>query len=384
MEFRDRYHLEVRPIISGYDRKTCWVQARAGAIPTRPGCVVLTMQKLLLTGSDVFYELNELRTDDGGETWSGPVAHKETLGRRDVAPNIETVVCDFCPQWHAASGTLLGTGHSVMYENNVIMTTVVPRQVAYSAYHPETRTWNPWDTLAFPEEDVFFHCGSGCSQRWDCEDGTILLPVYATEKSNPNPKVTVVRCGFDGTQLTYIERGNFLVLNEGRGYCEASLAKFQGRYYMTLRNDFRGYVSVSDDGLHWAEPKEWRFDHGLELGNYNTQQHWVVGPEALYLVYTRKAGWNDHVFRNRAPLFMAEVDTDTLSVKRNTERIIVPDRGARLGNFNVTPIDENETWVIAAEWMQNDVVGHGEVGAKFCEQYGSDNTIWAARISWRP
>ena len=108
----------------------------------------------------------------------------------------------------------------------------------------------------------------------------------------------------------------------------------------------------------------------------------MTGPEALYLVYTRRAVWNEHVFRNRAPLFMAEVDTDTLTVKRNTERIVVPDRGARLGNFNVTPIDETETWVIAAEWMQSSA-GHGETGAKYCEQYGSDNTIWAAKIKWR-
>jgi hypothetical protein len=33
--------------------------------------VVLTMQKLLLTGSDVFFALNEMRTDDLGKTWRG-------------------------------------------------------------------------------------------------------------------------------------------------------------------------------------------------------------------------------------------------------------------------------------------------------------------------
>lgn len=382
MKFRDRYHLEVRPIIRGYDRKTCWVQARAGAIPTKPGCVVLTMQKLLLTGSDVFYELNELRTDDGGETWSGPIAHKDTLGRHDVSPGVEKVICDFSPQWHHASGTLLGTGHTALYLNNVIMTENAPRHVAYSVYDFEKRTWIPWDTMEMPKEDIFFNCGAGCTQRWDCQDGTILLPIYANYKDNPFSQVVVVRCGFDGSKLTYLEHGNFLERNENRGYAEPSIARFHGRYYLTIRHDLRGYVSVSDDGLHWAEPKEWCFDHGLPLGNYNTQQHWVVGPEALYLVYTRNAGWNDHVFRNRAPLFMAEVDTNTLRVKRNTERIVVPDRGARLGNFNVTPINETETWIIAAEWMQNDNVGHGEIGAEFCEQYGSDNTIWAARISW--
>lgn len=381
MEFPDRYHLELQPILGGYDRKTCWVQARAGAIPTQPGCVVMTMQKLLLTGSDVFYELNEMRTDDGGETWSEPIAHSETLGRRPAEEGMETVVCDFCPQWHAASGTLLGTGHSVKYRNNEVDHDG-RREIAYSAYHPETRTWNPWDTVDMPDEDIFYRCGSGCSQRWDHEDGTILLPMYCRRKNDTATKVAVVRCGFDGTKLTYLERGTFLERNEDRGLAEASLAKFAGRYYLTIRHDRCGYVSVSDDGLHWTELKEWRFDHGLELGSYNTQQHWVIGPDALYLVYTRRVVWNDHVFRNRAPLFMAEVDTDSLTVKRNTERIVVPDRGARLGNFNVTPVDENETWIFAAEWMQSSA-GRGEVGAKFCEQYGSDNTIWAAKIHWR-
>ena len=42
-------------ITSGFDGKYCWVQARAGAIPGDPPVVVMTMQRLLLTGSDVFY-----------------------------------------------------------------------------------------------------------------------------------------------------------------------------------------------------------------------------------------------------------------------------------------------------------------------------------------
>ena len=58
--------------------------------------------------------------------------------------------------------------------------------------------------------------------------------------------------------------------------------------------------------------------------------------------------------------------------RRETERELVPNRGARLGNFAVCTVSPNETWVVVAEWMQ-------PVG---CERYGSDNTIWAARIVW--
>ena len=378
MNYSDAYRLQLSPVISGYDRQTCWVQARAGVIPTGIGCVVMTMQKLMLTGSDVFYELNEMRTDNWGKTWEGPVPHSDTMGRRKEQDGIEVAICDFCPQWHAASGKLLGTGHVARYAGNRLLPAPRPRDVAYSFYDSENRIWSQWDILRMPKADIFFSCGAGSAQRWDCVDGTILLPVYTTSSNDNCYKTVVVRCAFDGQCLSYMEHGSFLDLPEPRGLYEPSMVFYNGRYYLTMRNDLRGYVAVSDNGLEWETPQEWRFDHGKPLGTYNTQQHWLVGPKGLYLVYTRQAGWNDHVFRHRAPLFMAEVDTETLTIKRNTERIVIPERGARLGNFHVTKVSEKETWIIAAEWMQSKK-GVGLEGSMFCEQFGSDNTIWVAR-----
>ncbi|MBS3762593.1 MAG: exo-alpha-sialidase, partial [Planctomycetes bacterium] len=118
--------------------------------------------------------------------------------------------------------------------------------------------------------------------------------------------------------------------------------------------------------------RPWLFDDGTELGNYNTQQHWVTHSNGLFLVYTRRGLGNDHVFRHRAPLMIAEVDPEELVVIRDTERELVPNRGARLGNFAVTDVSPSETWVVVAEWMQ----------PVDCEKYGSDNTIWAARLIW--
>ena len=69
-------------------------------------------------------------------------------------------------------------------------------------------------------------------------------------------------------------------------------------------------MSVSDDGLQFAEPKPWTFDDGAELGSYNTQQHWLAHSDGLFLVYTRRGANNDHIVRHRAPLFMAQVDPD--------------------------------------------------------------------------
>jgi len=116
----------------------------------------------------------------------------------------------------------------------------------------------------------------------------------------------------------------------------------------------------------------WNFDDGRDLGNYNTQQHWVTHSNGLFLVYTRRGANNDHVFRHRAPLFMAQVDPEKLCVIRETEQILVPERGARLGNFGVTDVSENETWVTVSEWMQP----HG------VEKYGSDGSVFIARIHW--
>src|SRR5262245_11381325 len=82
------YRVERTTVRSGFDGRTCWVHARAGAIPPRsPGnrsdrpIVVMTLQKLQLDRSDVFYGLNDLRTDDLGRTWTGPTPHS-SLDRR--------------------------------------------------------------------------------------------------------------------------------------------------------------------------------------------------------------------------------------------------------------------------------------------------------------
>jgi hypothetical protein len=163
-----------------------------------------------------------------------------------------------------------------------------------------------------------------------------------------------------------------LRLDVARGLYEPSLITFCGRYYLTLRNDERGYVSVSDDGLHFAEPKPWTFDDGAELGSYNTQQHWLSHRDGLFLVYTRRGANNDHIVRHRAPLFMARVDPEKLQIIRASEKVVVPERGAELGNFGCARINEHESWVTVCEGMfMKDSKARGAEGATF-----------VARILW--
>ena len=369
-----RFRIQLEVADHGFDKKTCWVHARAGVVPSHGGRepeIVMTMQKLLLSGSDVFYALNEMWSEDLGKTWAGPIEHA-TLGRRDEPNGVEVCICDFTPKWHVATGKLLGIGQSVRYGDNRVLETR-RREVAYSVYDPKRRTWSRWTAMALPaDREDFQDAGSGSAERFDLPNGELLVPIYFKRPEATQYASTVARCRFDGETLSYVEHGSEHTVAIKRGLYEPSLTKFGSRFFLTLRNDLAGYVTSGTDGLHYGEPIIWRFDDGQELGNYNTQQHWVTHGQGLFLVYTRRGANNDHVFRHRAPLFIAQVDPKRLCVLRETERVLVPEHGARLGNFGVVDVNQDETWVTAAEWMQ-------PVGV---EQYGSDNRIYTARILW--
>ena len=121
-------------------------------------------------------------------------------------------------------------------------------------------------------------------------------------------------------------------------------------YYLTLRNDVNGMVSASKDGKYFSEPKEWKFDTDSLVNIENTQSHWVKSPWGLYLVYTsshRKE--SENVFRGRAPLFIAQFDENKMCLLKNTEKILVPNTGAQLGNFGAVDIDESNSWVVTSE-----------------------------------
>jgi hypothetical protein len=377
------FTIERQVIREGFDGEYCWVHPRAGIVPQpggAPPAVVMTLQRLWLKGSDVFGPLHELRTDDLGRTWSGPVEHAATLGHRPEPAGVTVGPCDFWPQWHAASGRLLGIGHTVRYRNQAVIRDR-PRETCYSVYDPAARTWTPWRTLALPAEARFHNAGAGCAQRVDLPDGDILLPFYFKARGETDYRVAVLRCGFDGTALVVRAIGSELTVRGGRGLYEPSLAQVGGTFFLTLRHDNGAYVATSRDGLHFGAPRPWTWDDGTDLGSYNTQAHWVTHGAALFLVYTRKGAGNDHVFRHRAPLFLAQVDPAGPAVLRATEKILVPEHGARLGNSGVTRISADETWVTVAEWMQGNpplrIIPPGN-------PRGADNRVWAAKIRFAP
>lgn len=361
-----------------FDGDSCWAHPRAGIVPGegKKGVprVVMTMNSLDLAGSDVFRGVFGLQTDDLGTTWSEPKEIMPLSPRYEVIDGTErpVAVSDFWPRWHQASGKLLGIGHTVAYSPDWKVVPVRPRHTSYSVYDPAQNNWLPWKKVDMPDPVKFYNSGAGCVQRYDQPDGSILLP-FSFRHPEKNSVVTVGQCRFDGSTLHFLRNGDEIAIDDGtRGLGEPSLARFNGEYFLTIRNDIQGYVTRSRDGQSFAPIQPWKFDDGTDLGNYNTQQHWVTHSDGLFLVYTRRGANNDHVFRHRAPLFMAQVDPETLRVIRETETILVPERGARLGNFGVTDVSPGETWVTVSEWMQ----------PKGVEKYGSDGSVFVARIHW--
>lgn len=361
-----------------FDGTFCWFHPRVAPIPGRDGVkpeIVMTLQKHLLPGDDYYSGLYTMSSSDFGEHWSEPVAQPE-LGWREEPGGVTWAVCDVTPGWHAASGKVLATGHTVRYLNGALAPLPRARETAYSVYDPAQRAWSPWQLLDMTDKEKFFSSGAGCTQWIEEKDGSVLLPVYVTPRST-DPRAcswaTVLRCTFDGNVLSCAAQGDEIRLDIPRGCDEPSLTRFRDRYYLTIRNDERAYVTSGDDGLHFAPIKSWTFDDGTELGSYNTQQHWITHQDGLFLAYTRRGADNDDVFRSRAPLFMAQVDPERLCVLRKTERILMPNRGATLGNFGVCSVSPEETWVTDAE------------GMFFPEVYkkrGATGAIFAARIHW--
>ncbi|HSI07978.1 MAG TPA: sialidase family protein [Rariglobus sp.] len=348
----DPFRIENQIILTSMVPGLHFLPARAALIPESPARVLLTIQQMDTSGTHGFRDLYSSETKDNGRTWSPP-ERIETLRRTTLADGYDLVVGDLYPQWHVATGVVLATGKTFGFRDGTKEDRSRER-VSYSVYTPATRAWSGLQMLDLPISDhegkPLLEANAGCNQRFDLVNGDVLLPIrYRKDAGAPAYTTIVARCSFDGKTLTYRTHGTELTLPRDRGFYEPSVTGFDGRYYLTLRADHSAYVTRSEDGLDYEPAREWTFDDGAPLGSYNTQQHWVTHGRELYLVYTRRGANNDHVFRNRAPLFIARVDPVRLCVLRSTERVLIPERGLGLGNFGIVVVSPKETWVITAE-----------------------------------
>ena len=374
-EALDRELCTTRILREGFDGKECFVHARTAA---KDDFRMITAQKMDVTGCDFFECLQVNTSTDGGHTWTGfqPDVAFMPLHRIVEGKNLRTVCCDMTPMYHKKTGKYMVTGHTANYLEGSIRPIAdrVDRKPVYAVYDMANGCFDRVRFVQMPDDPKYYSSGSGCSQCVELENGDILMPISYQAKEPGMPmhqKVAILRCTFDGITLSCVQISNELdVPEEVRGIVECSIVAFKGKYYLTIRSDAHGYVSVSDGEMHFTQPHVWCWDNGDILPTYNTQSHWMHIGGKLYLVYTRKNGTNDHVFRHRAPLYAAEVDTDALRVKADTEFVAVPERGARLGNFGVCSLNENTAFVTASEWMQ-------PIG---CEKYGSNNALWFTTV----
>lgn len=376
-ESGDSVDFEVRleEVLSHDDGEFLWYHPRAVVYPSpdrrTESQFLMTLQKHL-RADDHYDGLATMTLTAGAWTPPTPVP---ALAWSHSDSGATIAVCDVTPGYHASSGRVIAIGAKVLYDDagNQLTDTPEAHQVAYAVFSPAERRWSQWQFLDLPDTNSrYFLATAGCAQ-WVAEDsGTILLPVYHKGPEGQAYSATVLRCGFDGQRMTLLEEGRTLDLAEVRGLCEPSLARFRDRYYLTLRNDLRGYVTTSKDGLHYASITPWQFDDGAELGSYNTQQHWLVHSDGLFLAYTRRGADNDHIVRHRAPLFMARVNPDTLRVIRATEKVLIPERGGEFGNFGANPVSAAESWVTVAEgvWSED------------ARRRGAKGTLYLARILW--
>jgi len=370
-----RYEIRLETALEHDDGKFLWYHPRAAAVPGDKGpAVVMTLQQHLHV-DDYYSGLFAMRRPTVDGAWSGPNAIPELAWRKE-ANDVTLSVADVTPGWHAPTQRLLAIGCQVPYAPNgaQILAGPTPRQhqTAYAVHDPRSGAWSNWQILDMPADPKFELARNACAQWLVRPDGALLLPIYFGPSADGPWSVAVVECSFDGKQLRYVRHGNEFDLNVERGLVEPSIVFYGGRYFLTMRNDLRGYVSASDDGLNFEPMKPWTFDDGEELGSYNTQQHWLAHSDGLFLVYTRRGANNDHIIRHRAPLFMAQVDPQTLQVIRRTERIIIPERGGEFGNFGAAAISANESWITVSEGVWD--AASRERGAK--------GATYVARIIW--
>ncbi|NLM76857.1 MAG: exo-alpha-sialidase [Ruminococcaceae bacterium] len=392
--------IENEVILPGRRDNRAWFEPGIAVVPV-PGvvCPEVFVVAKLLTGNDVG-PLFFLRTRDLGKTWT-PAALSRNWHKVPLADHVFEEPW-FVPFYHTKSQQLLALGNTHFVvdegkdsgqknEHHVRLPGRDPSAV-YSLWREQQQDFLPWQRLSLPENLSLGLYYAG--QKHECPDGTILVPGYyykgpAKTSAPEHVCVTVLRLEFRDGELRFLEHGSVHVIEEKRGLAEPSLICCNGQFFLTVRHDARGYVARSDDGLEFQPLQPWLFDDGETLGNYNTQQHWLKHDNRLFLVYNRKSELNHGVFRSRAPLFVAEVDQERLCVIRDSERILIPEQRARMGNFAIADVTADESWVITGDWLEGMFSGV-QPGDRFYvdsptinyNQYIGD--LLLARVIWQP
>lgn len=370
------YMLHRDILMEGFDGKTCRIDGTA--FRTSDTDMHIAFRHLLLTGSDVFTGSFVISSNDGGNTFGEP---KPFSPVPDTFENGVRTTHTLGAYYHEASDSMYCIGHATRYadEKHPILFGRDIMPPLSGTFDRENLCFASCERLALPaleEYDMIIFM-----EPLDEPDGSVLIPAYIRKGDSPKHQVVVVRFDVMDGKLVYREHGDIVRRDDlNRGLCEPRIARLGGKYYMTIRSDEIGFFACSDDGLNYSVPTEWVWDDGEILTSRNTQQAWLSHPDGLFLVYTRETPHNKHIFRRRAPLFMARFDEDRHCLVKDTEVIAVPEMGARLGNFTVRQMKENEAWICVSEWMQT--TEPDPTDWRVCVRYGARNRLWRTRVVW--
>lgn len=201
-------------------------------------------------------------------------------------------------------------------------------------------------------------------------DDDRVLKIFTVKGEDGKNYTTSAICRVADEGLEPIAVGNtHTIADSRRGLYEPHTVYWRERWYATARSeDGRGYRLESEDGLTWSEPNAWTWDDGTPVAMDQTMTKLIAHPDGLVLVYTRVRDDNMETFRHRAPLHVADLDAERRLI-RDTERVIVPNRGLAVGNFWVWPRGDREHLVTTAEWPRDGRETNGD--------------IWLCRIVWK-
>jgi len=369
--------IKTEVIFPGRKKNQCWFSPTFTVVPsagpnTAPFVLLSALQ---LTANDLG-PLHYSYSSDLGKTWAPPFETQNIFGI-PLDDNIFEIPYLY-PFYHRASNTLAALGATMFhrdagqpfeYNKYKMEWHVFGRKssIGFALWDNAKKDFFRWNKIDMGPIDSRIHL---FSQRWHEEDdGAILFPYYTDETESTDTefsgisKVGTIKMSFDGTEFKLLSIGTEICIEKKYGLSEPDIVKYGRKYYMTIRSEiFEGenleghdnkmYHAQSDDGLNWYGLEDWKWDDGSPVQTENTQQCWLRHKDNLYLIYTRINDRSHGVFRNRAPLWIAQVDTSNLSLIKNTERVIFSgEGGVRCCNFSVHNVTETEAWVMVGEWI---------------------------------
>jgi len=363
-------------VLQGRRNNQCWFAPGLAVVPARGGNAVpeAFVGVSQLVGNDMGTP-HWTRTADLGAVWTPPMESQNLLGVPHDDHWFEKPHVNLF--YHQRTGRFLGLGYTQfsrdegtqirfkMERIDDAQLCPLPNRMVMTEWDFQRYDFVPWWTVEIPAEFARWHYVAWPRVQHEFPDGSVLTPLYLRATvHDPYTAVAVMHADITDRGLICRQVGDLLRLDTERGLAEPSVVHFQDRFLLTIRHDLGAYVAASDDGIHYGKLMPWRFDDGADLGNFNTQQHWLVHGETLFLLYNRRSELNHGVFRSRAPLYIGQVDPGRLCVIRQAERIVFPEKGARMGNFDVANVTDNEAWVVTGEWLEG-IVPSMKEGERF-------------------